>query len=329
MADMMRWGILGTGKIGQRMGQTLGNIPDATLAAIGSRSQKSADAFGAQFDVPHRYASYEGVVNDPDVDVIYVATPNNLHHRDVMMCLEAGKHVLCEKSFTINAAEAKSLIDTARTKNLFLMEAMWTRFFPLHVWLRKAIADGIIGRLKYMNVAFGWRPEPDPTNRFFNRDLGGGTLLDLGVYGFAFVWSLLGKPDHVTSQAVFSESGVDVQSAHVLTYDTGQMAVVSVSLTTHNVRSATVSGEKGKVDFPAYWYKPQQARLEIEGEEPRVVELPYDGTGQEFEVREVIDCIRAGKTESDIMPLDETLAIMQLTDSIRAEWGLTFPADNE
>lgn len=327
MAETIRWGILSTGRIAQRMVQTLADLPDAELVAVGSRSQQTADAFGEAFNVPKRYGNYEGVANDPDVDVIYVATPNSLHYENSLMCLEAGKHVLCEKGFTLNALEAERLIDKAREKKLFLMEGMWLRFFPGHIWLKQYIDQGGLGKLQHINVSFCWLPDPDPNNRYFDLALGGGALLDLGCYGVSFVWNLLGKPDQVKSTVVLNEYGSDVQESYILAYDHGTLATITVSLVAHDTRHATLTGTGGKVIIHPRWYKPDTMTLSKPGQPDELKEFPWSSTGQQFEVMHVNDAIRAGRTDSDIMPLEESLGIMHLLDGLRAEWGLEYPTE--
>lgn len=326
-ADKIRWGILSTGNIAKRMAQTLTDMPDSQLVAVGSRSQQSADAFGEAFAVPNRHSSYEALANDPEVDAIYIATPNSLHYENSLLCLEAGKAVLCEKGFTLNALEAQRLIEKAREKRVFLMEGMWLRFFPGHVWLRQFVADGGLGDLKHINVSFCWLPEQDPTNRFFDLRLGGGALLDLGCYGVSFVWSILGKPDSVKSTVVLNEYGADVQEAIIMGYDHGQIATITVSLVSHDVRTAMLTGTGGKVIIHPRWYKPHQMTLSPHGGVEEVKDFPWDSTGQQFEVAHVNEALRNGQIESDIMPLDESLEIMRMLDDLRAEWGLTYPTE--
>jgi predicted dehydrogenase len=323
----MRWAILGTGKIANRFASALKNIPErADLLAIGSRNQKTADAFADQYGIPRRYVGYENVFADPDVDIVYVGTPGVFHERDVMNCLKAGKHVLCEKAFTINALQAREIIDFARQKNLFLMEAMWTRFFPIHVRIRELLADGVIGDINGMVINFMAKTPHDPTNRFFDINLGAGVLLDLVSYGISWAFSLLGEPETVTGLAHYDEGGADVQSGILMRYEGGQLVSILSSQISFDVKEAVVFGSNGKIEIPAPWYKPSRMTLHIQGKEPENIKMPLGNfIGYEWEALAVMDCIQDGKTECDVMPLEETLAIMKVLDSIREQWGYSYP----
>ncbi len=327
MTKRMRWAMLGTGKIANRFAAALNNIPErAELLAIGSRQQETADAFGDTYNIPRRYAGYENVVADPDVDIVYVGTPGVFHQRDVTMCLEAGKHVLCEKAFTINAKQAESLINLARRKNLFLMEAMWTRFFPIHARIRELLAKGVIGEVHGMNITFVAKPPFDPKNRFYDVNLGAGVLLDTGSYGVSWAYSLLGEPEQVTGLAHFGESGADYRSALVMKHADGQLVTILSCQTAYDVKDAVVFGSEGKIEVHAPWYKPFAMTVHVKGKEPELIEMPLGAyNGYEYEACAVMDCILAGKTECEVMPLDETLSIVKTLDSVRKQWGFRYP----
>jgi predicted dehydrogenase len=327
MAERMRWAILGTGKIARRFASALNNIPErAELLVVGSRNEKTAEAFGEAYQIPRRYVGYEKVAADPDVDVVYIGTPGVYHLQDVSMCLEAGKHVLCEKAFTINAKQAEELINLARRKKIFLMEAMWTRFFPIHVKIRDLLAQGAIGDIHGMVVNFMAIAPFDLNNRFFDVNLGAGVLLDTGSYGISWAYSLLGKPDHVTGLAYFGESGADYRSAYILKFPGGQLATITNCQVSYDVKDAVVYGSKGKIDVHAPWYKPTAMTLHVEGQDPVHYHFPLNQyIGYEYEASAVMDCIQAGKTECDVMPLDETLSIMKTLDELRLQWGFKYP----
>ncbi len=309
------------------MAQTLNDMPDSELVAVGSRRQQSADAFGDRFNVPQRHSSYEALANDPDVDAIYIATPNALHYENTLLCLEAGKAVLCEKGFTLNALEARKLVEKAQEKQVFLMEGMWLRFFPGHIWLREFVAEGGLGDLKHINVSFCWLADPDPANRFFDLKLGGGALLDLGCYGISFVWSLLDKPDSFKSSVVFNEHGTDVLESYIMAYDGGPLATITTSLITHDTRTTVLTGTGGKITIHPRWYKPDKMTIAPHGGTPYVKAFPWKSTGQQFEVQHVNEMLRAGRIESDIMPWAQSIGIMQFMDDIRAEWDLVYPTE--
>jgi predicted dehydrogenase len=324
-----RWGILGTGKIANRFAEALNNIPnEAEFAAVGSRSQETADKFAKKYNATKTYKGYEALAADPEIDIIYIGTPGAFHHQDVTMALESGKHVLCEKALTLNATEAKSIIDLARSKKRFLMEAMWTRFFPLHVKIRELVDQGAIGDVRGINTNFCATAPPGMTNRFWDINLGASTLLDIGSYGISLASSLFGKPEEAIGLAYMGEAGFDYQSSCVLKYGGGRIATVMTSFTSVDVKTAVIFGTKGKIEIDDPWYKPTSMTLFQDGESPKPMEFPLDGfNGYEYEIREVIACIEKGDTESTIMPLDESLQEMETMDSLRAQWGFKFPME--
>ncbi|MBT7040166.1 MAG: Gfo/Idh/MocA family oxidoreductase [Bacteroidetes bacterium] len=329
MTKKMNWAILGTGKIANRFAAAINNIPEkAVLYAVGSRNQDTADAFGDQYNISKRYKSYEEVAADPAVDIVYVGTPGAFHHRDVIMCLNNGKHVLCEKAFTTNSKEAKDLIDTAREKNLFLMEAMWTRFFPIHIKIREILKEDVIGRVNGMVINFMATPPYDPKNRFFDVNLGASVLLDTGSYGISWAYSLLGKPDQVHGFADFGESGADNQAAIMMKYKSGQLVSILSSQVSYDKKDATIFGTNGNIVVHDPWYKPTTMTINRYNQDPEVITIPMNGyNGYEFEAMAVMDCIQAGKLESETIPHAETLQIMGTLDEIRNQWGFKFPSE--
>jgi len=325
--ETIRWGIISTGGIANAFALALQSVPNAELIAVGSRSQDGANYFGDQYDIPRRYSSYQQVADDPDVDVVYIGTPHVFHAENMKMCLEAGKHVLCEKPFTINAREAKECINLAREKGLFLMEAIWTRYIPAIVQLRQWIQEGRIGDLLMVQADFNASLPYDPTKRTFARELGGGALLDVGIYPITLTTMLLGLPESFSSHVHMGETQVDDRAALLLRYPEGVSALLSMGNRHSTPNTALIQGTKGSIRIHPNFHHPTQMTLYLDGSEPEDVTIPYESNGLNYEAMEVQECIRAGKLESDIMPLDETLAVMELMDSIRAEWNLTYPAD--
>ncbi len=330
MSDRMKWAILGTGKIATRFAEALNNIPEkAELLAVGSRKKETGDVFGDKFNIPRRYTNYEEVAADPDVDIMYIATPGVYHLRDVTMCLNHGKHVLCEKAFAINAKQAKAMIDLAREKNLFLMEAMWTRFFPIHVRIRELLKEEAIGTPNGITINFLAKPPYDLSNRWFDLNLGAGVLLDTASYGISWASSLFGEPEAVTGLASFGESGADYQTSMVMRYSGNQLVCLMSSQISYDDKDAVLFGSTGKIVVHSPWYKPLKMTLYQEGKEPELISLLLDGyNGYEYEAMEVMNCIKAGKTESGVMPLDETLSIMKTMDTVREQWGYKFPFED-
>jgi predicted dehydrogenase len=327
MADKLRWGILGTGNIASQFAKGLQALADVDLVAVGSRSQTSADAFGDRFSVPRRHASYEALAADPNVDAVYIATPHSLHKDNMILCLNQGKAVLNEKPFTINAAEAREVISLARQKGLFLMEAMWARFIPLMTELRKVIADGAIGDVRMINADFGYRTNFDPTRRTFAPDMGGGALLDVGIYPLSLASMILGRADRIVSMAELGQTGVDEQSAMILGYPGGQLAVLHSAVRTRSPHEALILGTDGFIRVHSRFWIPTTMTIDRQGKDPETITIPFEGNGYNYEADEVHRCLRAGKTESDIMPLDETLALMETMDTLRAQWGLKYPME--
>jgi predicted dehydrogenase len=322
MADRFRWAILGTGAVANRFAKALHNIPDrADLLAVGSRAQATAEAFGERYGIPRRYGSYQQAADDPDVDIVYIATPHQVHRRDAGLCLEAGKHVLCEKAFTMNAQEACELIELARARGLFLMEAMWTRFFPIHTRIRELLAQGALGTLQGIVVHHNYMGPADPT--IYDPREGVGAFMDQAPYVVGIAYSVLGPPQEVTGLATFGETGLCTQACHVLKHAGGALSTLVSSRVTVDLKEAFIFGTQGKIEIHDPWYKPTAMTVTIAGRPPERIECPLGAfIGYEYEALAVMDCIAAGQTECAVMPLDESLAILQTMDAIRAQWRL-------
>jgi len=327
MNGKIRWGILSTGNIARQFARALTYVPDAELLAVGSRDLATAITFAKEFGVPRRHGSYAALAADPDVDVVYVATPHPFHKEKALLCLEAGKAVLCEKPFTMNAREAEELIAAARRKRVFLMEAMWSRFIPAMVKARDLLRAGAIGAVHMLQADFGFRAFFDPKNRFFAPELGGGALLDVGVYCVSLASMTFGAPSRVAAMAQMAKTGVDELSAMILGYDGGQLAVLSTALNTQTTCDAIFLGADGRLRIHNPWFKAEKLTLSRQGKADEVIEIPCEGNGYNYEVVEVQNCLRAGKIESETLPLDECLAIIRTMDQIRAQWGLKYPME--
>jgi predicted dehydrogenase len=255
------------------------------------------------------------------------ATPHPFHAENAALCLEAGKAVLCEKPFSVNAAEAQRVVGLAREKGLFLMEGMWTRFFPLMEELRRLVSEGAIGELRMLNVDFGFRAGLEPASRLFDPKLGGGSLLDVGVYCVSLASMILGRPSRSVGLSHLGETGVDEQASIVLEHEGGRLANLSIGIRTATPQEATIMGTEGYVRIHAPWWRPKSMTISRPGAEDETVEAPVSGNGFNYEAAEVMRCLEAGKMESDIMPLDETISVMRTMDGIRAAWGLTYPGE--
>lgn len=324
---LTRWGILGCGNIAHKFAAGLQSVPDARLVAIGSRTREKAESFGAQYGVPHRHAGYAALAADPDVDAVYVATPHPMHAEDSLLCLSSGKAVLCEKPFTINTAQAMKVVESARASGLFLMEAMWTRYVPAMARVRELIAEGAIGEPRMVQADFGFRADLDPTTRLFDPALAGGSLLDVGVYCVSLAHMIFGTPNKTTGLAEIGSSGVDEQCGITLGFPGGQLAILSASIRADTSQEAWIWGTEGRIKIHSPFWVPDTLTLERAGQDAQTIIVPYDGNGYNYEAAEVAACLLAGKLESAVLPLDETIAIMHTLDALRAEWGLTYPME--
>ncbi len=326
MAHKVRWGIIGAGKIARKFAEGLRFAKSAELVAIGSRSKERAEQFAAEFGVGRAHGGYENLASDGEVDAVYIATPHPMHKSNSILCLEAHKAVLCEKPFTVNAPEAEQVIAEARRQQVFIMEAMWTRFIPVIAKLRELLGQGAVGEVRMVMADFGFRAEWDPRGRALNPALAGGALLDVGVYGISLASMVLGAAQRVTGLAHIGDSGVDEQAAVVLGYDGGALAVLVCGVRTDTPGEASVIGTEGRIQLGRGWWHGSAMTL-VRGKEREIFEIPTEGNGFNYEADEVARCLADGKTESDVIPLDETLAIMRTMDEIRAQWGLKYPME--
>jgi predicted dehydrogenase len=327
MTDTIRWGIISTGGIARKFAAAVQLVDDAEVVAVGSRTQKSADVFGSKFDIPRRYSSYQALVDDPDIDAIYVATPHNFHKDNTLLALDAGKPVLCEKPFAVNVGEAEEMVARAKEKGLFLMEAMWTRFLPAMVGLRKVIESGWLGDIQMLAADFGFKAVFDPKGRLFNPELAGGALLDIGVYPIALASMIFGKPQRIQSSARIGETGVDEQNAMIFDYHGGKLSVLNTTVTAATPCEAHVIGTNGRATVHGMWHEARSFTVVTPDGEKELFDHNYGDNGFEFQIQEVGACLRAGHTESAIMPLDESLEIMETMDTIRAQWGMKYPME--
>lgn len=327
MTNRIRWGILGTGKIAHQFATALRRLPAAELLAVGSRSLEAATRFAEKFNIGRRYKSYAELVSDPEVEVIHVATPHSCHAENTQLALKAGKAVLCEKPFTINAAQAREVIGLARDRKLFLMEAMWTRCFPLMAKLRELLSSGAIGETRQLTADFGFRAEYKDESRLFGPEFGGGALLDVGVYPVSLASLLFGTPTRIVSTANLGPTGVDEEAAMILTHPGGQLAILHTAIRLETAQEAIIIGTQGRIRIHSPWWRPVSMTLAHEGKTDEQFDFPLEGNGYEYEAQEVMDCLRSGKLESPVMPLEESVSIMRTLDAIRAQWGLKYPME--
>jgi predicted dehydrogenase len=322
----VRWGIAGPGAIAAAFANGLAQLDDAELVAVGSRDAGRAREFASRFGAHAAYGSYEDLAADRDVVAVYVATPHSRHEPDTLLFLEAGKHVLCEKPFSLNEGQGRRMVAAARRRGLFLMEAMWSRFLPSYRALAELLADGAVGAPQLVEGDFGFQRPVDPHHRLFDRERGGGAVLDLGVYPVQLASLVLGEPARVTSAGRIGATGVDELFASLLEHRGGELAVVKAAITTTMSCQARIAGTEGWIEIPAYMHCPRSLTL-VQGAERRDIDATWQGEGLRFQVVEVHRCLADGLLESPIMPLDETLSIARTLDVIRAQLGLRYPGE--
>ena len=315
----VRWGILGPGNIARTFTEDLLLLDDHVVAAVGSRDAARAEAFAADYAVGRAYASYADLAADDSLDVIYVATPHPGHSGAARTCLLAGRPVLVEKPFTVTAAQAADLIALARDRRLFAMEAMWTRFSPLVREVAGLVRDGAIGQVTAVQADYAASPRYDPGSRLWNADLGGGALLDIGVYPISFGAMLLGEPDRVHAVATPAPTGVDANTAVIAHYPDGAVGLYHCGLQADSPRVATITGTGGIITVGPPFYRPERFTLRRGDGEPEMHTVTLAGHGFSYEAEEVARCLRAGLTESPLLTLDETAAVMRTLDAARAD----------
>jgi predicted dehydrogenase len=342
MTHTIGWGILAAGKIAHSFARDLALVPGATLAAVGSRRAESARAFADQHvgpsGPPAAHGSYEELVADPGVDVVYVASPHALHLEHARLAFEAGKHVLCEKPLTLTGAEAEAMAALAREHDRFLMEAMWTACHPVVRRLRADLAVGRFGTPRQLHAELGFRVDAGPCDRLLDPTLGAGALLDMGVYPLTFAHLMLGEAEELHGTAVLSEGGIDLDVAITGRYPGGALATLSASMTSWSSRSASIATDRGRIDVASF-HHPTHAvftpfadrgsgdrvgpgeRVVVEGDEPVL------GGGYGNEAAEVVRCLRAGLRESPLVPHAQTLALMRQMDEVRRQVGVRYAAD--
>ena len=325
-SESIRWGILATGRIANEFVEDLALLPDAAVTAVGSRSVEAATAFAERHGIPSAYGDWAALAHDPDVDVIYVATPHSAHHAAAKLCLEADKPVLCEKPLTVDLASAQDLVDTARSRGVFLMEAMWTLTNPTIQAIDALIAGGEIGEITHITADFGVDGPFPAGHRMRAPDLGGGALLDLGVYPVALAQHFLGAPDSVTAQAHLLPEGTDENTAIILGYESGAIATLHAGMAGETAQRAVITGSAGRIEIDRRFWRPEGCTVVRSDGHTERVEIPVRGNGMGYEAEEVMRCVRAGRTESPVIPLDFTLAVMTTLDVALRQIGVVYPA---
>jgi predicted dehydrogenase len=331
----VRWGVVGTGRIAGTVTADLALLPDAVLQAVSSRRPARAAAFAEQFGFATSHADdgerrgYQSLLADPEVEVVYVATPHAQHAEVARAALTAGKSVLCEKPLTVNAREAQEVVELARERGLFLMEAVWTRFLPGFQRALQIAASGELGIVHWVSAEVGFPAPPDPTARIWARDAGGGALLDLAVYPMVWAWGTLGLPDAVTAVGTLDADGVDAQNALTLSYSSGAQAQLTTSLLARSPHTALICGDAGwiRATGPDAVYRPTRLEVQIGDSDVRTEEFELIGSGYVHELREVTRCVQQRLPESPVLPVEHSLASMRLLDAVRTQLGVGYPND--
>lgn len=321
---MTRWGILGPGRIAHKFAQDLLTVPDAQLYAVASSDLQRANEFAETYSIPHVFGSYEQLLTLPDLDIVYVATPHVKHHENVLMLLNGGVAVLGEKPFAMNSEQVREMVDTARAKKVFLMEALWSRFMPGIEFALDLIKSGSIGKVVSVKADFGFKASFSPDNRLFNKELGGGSLLDIGIYPLFLAYLILGKPTTLKASALFGTTGVDEQCGMVLTYADGQLAMLDSTLLADTDCIGLIQGESGQIRIHSRFHENKGVTL-VRNEQPtKPFGFSRETHGYNYEAQHVMQCLTNGKTESPLWSLDDSLNLMELLDAVRAEAGIVY-----
>ncbi len=324
----IKWGIIGTGKIAHVFAAALTGTEDAELYAAASRTKENAEKFAEKYGFEKSYGSYVELAEDPDVDVIYIATPMASHFDDSMLCVSHGRNVLCEKSVTLNTAQLRTLLEEVRSRDVFFMEAMWMKCRPTYRRVREWIDSGRIGEVRYIKADFLNHIPYVPDDRLFRADCGGGAMLDLGVYPITLAADILGgKPDQIVSGAVIGKDGIDLNNTTLLRFGDAVASLDSgFQLQCRN--NALISGTRGYITMGDWFHCSCEAHLyDSESHELESVDIPVEVNGYEYEIREVNRCFDLGLKESPLVPHSETLEVMEIMDECRRQWGMVFPQE--
>jgi predicted dehydrogenase len=327
MNKIYNWGIIGPGKIARKFAAGLQFLPNAKLHSVASRDYARAEEFGKEFHAEKIYGSYIELVKDTELDIIYIATPHSQHYENALLCLNHGKHVLCEKAFTTNSRELFELVELAREKKLFLMEALWTRFLPSFEKVMDIVKSGQLGEIKMLHADFGFPAVYNINSRLFNPLLAGGSLLDIGIYPLFLSLMILGQPEEMNIMAVIGETGVDESLAMNFRHSNGALSVLSSTFLARTNTVADIYGTLGSISMKSRWFALTSLILRMEGLPDEEIKIEFTGNGMNYEAAEVMNCLDAGLTESPKMSLDFSLELMGLMDVIREKAGVIYPSD--
>ncbi len=325
---MIRFGIIGLGKIAHKFAHDIALVEGCTLQSVGSRSSSKAKEFATHFQAPNYYNTYEQVTTDPDVDVIYIATPHTFHYENTMMCLHAGKAVICEKPFAMNEKEVKTMIKTAQEKKVFLMEALWTRFIPGTIKVKELIDRGTIGKINSISSNFGFAASQEPSNRLNRKDLGGGSLLDIGIYPIFISLLLLGKPEKIHALAQLNMQNIDQHCLMIMKFKNNATASLKSDLTSKLPIETIIYGSKGKITMEEPFHSTRKLTIDLHHQESQIINTDLGGYGYTHEIKEVVNCLENNQIESPLMPHQLSLDLINILDHVRSQIGWHYINDN-
>lgn len=326
MSKKVKWGILSTGRIAKTFAKALKAAHNCELIAVGSRTTEKAKQFAHEFNIPHYYGSYSELVSNPEIDVIYVATPHNFHLENTLLAFEHGKHVLCEKPLGVNAKEINIMIEKAKEKNLFLMEALWSRFLPNIIKTKELIESGEIGDVSLLTASFCIKSMNGPEHRHFNIDLCGGTILDIGIYNIFLSLFLFGKPESITATAILSKQGCDNTSSYSFKYANNILSVMHSSfMVSQPYVVAEIHGSKGKILLDHLWFWPGNVKVIMNDGNEHIYPFKPKCNGYEYEAEAVSQCILTNKLESEQWSWNDSIQLAETMDAVRKECGVFYP----
>lgn len=329
MSRRFNWGILGAGKIAKKFASDLKLLPNANLYAIGSKSQERANEFASQFGFEKAYGSYEEFASDPDIDIVYIASRHVGHYPDSLLCLNQGKAVLCEKPVAINQNQFERMIAVAKEKKVFFMEALWTKFIPSFIKCKEIITSGEIGEVKLIESDFCFNPPYNPKARLFDPYLGGGALLDVGIYPLFFALEIGSEITDLRALAKLDENGIDSTCTIILSHELEEQSVLSTSVVTPGRVESIVHGSKGMVRLNKWWHTPTSVDLMLDDKESLHLTFDEPGFGYQYEAVEVMKCIEAGKQESELWSWEHSRKLISLLDRVRELTGISYPEEVE
>lgn len=324
----IRWGILGTGSIAHKFAADLKHVKGAELTAVGSRSLQKAQSFCVEFDVPVGFGSYRELAESDVADIIYIATPHNLHHENTILCLNSEKAVLCEKPFALNAKQASEMINMAKQKKLFLMDALWTKFLPHYQKMREMVNSGVVGDVKVVLANFGFRISEDQDSRLVSPEMGGGSLMDIGIYNVFTALDVLGKPDHIDVTTVMNNKGVDEQCALTFRYENGAVANLFSTFSADLSNEVEICGTLGRIKLLSSYFEPSSTLEHYCNGNKKIINVEKSvGFGYHYEAHHATICLQNMDIESSVVPHEYSLVLMQTLDKIRELSGIVFPGE--